>query len=139
MPDNYVCHKCLNLIHSDDLCQKSNFEYFHMACANNDGLIDVTDQIPDWDDIDVYENIILNSKSNKFNGKFIDLSSKKKLLELYRAEKIKTQLKKELKELEQIDLVENFNDFSSDDFIIKLNKNIELLDTKYLKNSMHVN
>ena len=40
MSNNCVCLKCLNPIDPNDFCQKSEFEYFHTDCLNNDDLID---------------------------------------------------------------------------------------------------
>ena len=138
MSNIFVCHKCLNPIQNDDICKKSNFEYFHMACIKNDGLDDVTDQIPDYDHVNNNEIFKLKTDVNKFGGKFIDLSSKEKILEIYKNESFKKNLEKELTKLEQVD-IDKFYDISSDDFINELNKKIDLLDIKYLKNIQLVN
>lgn len=137
MSNIFVCHKCLNPIQNDDICKKSNFEYFHMACIKNDGLDDVTDQIPDYNQIPDSNNINnneifkLKTDVNKFGGKFIDLSSKEKILEIYKNESLKKNLEKELTELEQVDIDELYNN-SLNDFINELNKKIEQLDNNYL-------
>jgi hypothetical protein len=108
-----------------------------MACIKNDGLDDVTDQIPDYNQIPDSNNINnneifkLKTDVNKFGGKFIDLSSKEKILEIYKNESLKKNLEKELTELEQVDIDELYNN-SLNDFINELNKKIEQLDNNYL-------
>jgi hypothetical protein len=109
-----------------------------MACIKNNGLIDVTDQIPDCNDLNDNEIFKLKTNVNKFGGKFIDLSSKEKILKIYKNESFKKNLEKELTELEQVD-IDKFHDNSLNDFINELNKNIGLLENKYLKNIQLVN
>ena len=120
MSNNFVCHKCLLPIKSDDMYKKSKFEYFHIVCVNNEDLVDVTDKFT-YKDIYNNENLKLNTKVNKFGDKFIDLSSKEKILEIYKQDKFNQELKNELSELEKIN-INKFNDCGLDNFINELNK-----------------
>jgi len=120
MSNNFVCHKCLLPIKSDHIHKKSEFEYFHIVCVNNEDLVDITDKFT-YKDIYNNENLKLNTKVNKFGDKFIDLSSKEKILEIYKQDKFKQELKNELSELEKIN-INKFNDCGLDNFINELNK-----------------
>ena len=137
MSTNFVCHKCLLHIKSNDIYKKSEFEYFHIVCINNEDLVDVTDKFT-YNDIATDKNLKLKTEINKLVTKFIDLSSKEKI---YKQDKFKNELNKDLNkdlnkelnkdlnkdfnkkltELEEIN-INKFNDFDLDNFINEFNK-----------------
>lgn len=118
MTKNIVCLKCLDFINPDNVFKKSDFEYFHIACYNQSDLVDVTNEIPSYDEIS--NNDFIELKTYYPKGKFIDLSTDEKILEEYHKNK------------DSIDNINNIIDKENDDKIlthIKHKKNF----AKYLK------
>ncbi len=85
MTKNIVCLKCLESIHPDNVFKKSDFEYFHNACYNQSDLVDVTNEIPSYDEI--LDKDFVKLKTYYPKGKFIDLSTDEKILEEYHKNK----------------------------------------------------